>query len=1512
MKTVTFGYGQDYNAQPDPLSLLGQETKPTLGETTRAIFSRENDIMAMADILSRPTFAPDPEFDVLTVGRQSPLWQSNWKQLGRATSQGEFDFISQKILQEQAHMRTISSAPAALKVPLIITAALASPTTFIPLTAPYKGVKGATSAFALAGTAAGAQEAILFENQETRTMREVIEGTTYGTLLGGMLGSAAVYFKGTDDVAAFARVERDMKGEPTEVVLTVPKEGGGTEELFMPLMDLDLHYNMMLPRPLTKVVGPQGTLMGSTTHFSVPTKFPVDTRGLEDAARIHSTVRQFNPELFNNYDALLTRQATYRKWVEEIREKGTLDVKQTLRQMDARLSGLEDLRKTVQGKGPKAQLRKQIMETKADKAALQKAAVGPYEADMRLLREELVKLDEQLRDLAPSIGKVYSKARAEKVVPDAEADRAWKAYTEGRVKDGNELSTAFYGVRGGDQIPEVRRATQKRKVRSEEQAVQTARHSVDEPFDGSARDLSAADSAVNVKGLSAPNRFVGKIVNTMARMNPLHRRITDESSQASRNWAAKFSLGGLHVETDTAFGAAAEGGTIWARRDNHMGEIAKATLRVRESYANYLYGEGAGDSIVRRDFISQIASGARQLPKGKQTWKEFSHDVYEAGSRGEVPSDPYKAQAVAAWKEFSDYFNKVMDKAWEERRLLDPTAKRLVPEEANLGPGVQDYVTQLYDPQKMSELSAEFLEDVTKYYDGLLHRNFQKSLQRHEKRRKKLNFMADMQEMPEGQYAAWVKTTDEHIAAIEADPEFARVNKLVEDRRAALKESGLTGKDLSEDLEAFRQSLGELYLSQRQQLGELKQAKATAKKVRTESSEKLGATREQLTAAEAEEAELRGLFHELESEDYFSRQDALWKRIDELEENLARQGDFRTRVRKLDEDWEQGWRERGATGGDFRRELPDFAERARENAHKLHNSIQGNKFHIAGLAVLGGERGPELSRGLNLPFEQKVKYLTTDLEEVIRIYGRHMSADVEMYRATGNVNGARVFADLEIEHQRLVDQMLAAPKMTKAEVNAKLRELREAGELTPEKAYYYNEVVPSTEADRSRRISAETAAYGKRVGDFHVLVERTRHQRGIPDDADSFMHRAGNVAKHLNVGRFMGNVMPASFPDVGRPIMTHGLVNTFGKGWSTMFGGMKELGRAADAEIYRAGIGFDPVMHNRTAALFDTLETYQGATTKAERAVATAANKMGLIAGFDWWTKNMKMIAGRVSLGVISDNLETVMSGVKGKRYDKAVRNLTRLGINEEMSNRMWKQYLKSGEEFKGGYRLPNTEGWDDLEAVSTLRAALLQDVDDMIVTPGLDRPSWMDANLGYQLLAQFRSFTYTSMNRTVLRGLQDADMAVLNGSLVSLALGAVSYYTWAMSIGGTQRENMLNATPEQWAYEAISRSGLLGVFAEAQRIGETIPGLQEYWAFGGHSTRTRRAENTLGAILGPTYDLGTRMARTVQGLDSPTQSTLHQARLMMPYQNVFYLRQLLTQVEEGLGDAVGLPERRQ
>jgi hypothetical protein len=49
-----------------------------------------------------------------------------------------------------------------------------------------------------------------------------------------------------------------------------------------------------------------------------------------------------------------------------------------------------------------------------------------------------------------------------------------------------------------------------------------------------------------------------------------------------------------------------------------------------------------------------------------------------------------------------------------------------------------------------------------------------------------------------------------------------------------------------------------------------------------------------------------------------------------------------------------------------------------------------------------------------------------------------------------------------------------------------------------------------------------------------------------------------------------------------------------------------------------------------------------------------------------------------------------------------------------------------------------------------------------------------------------------------------------------------------------------------------------------------------------------------------------------ISGIDDPTQSTLNQARKLIPWQNVFYLKEGFRAVTEGTGDLLNLPEKRQ
>lgn len=152
--------------------------------------------------------------------------------------------------------------------------------------------------------------------------------------------------------------------------------------------------------------------------------------------------------------------------------------------------------------------------------------------------------------------------------------------------------------------------------------------------------------------------------------------------------------------------------------------------------------------------------------------------------------------------------------------------------------------------------------------------------------------------------------------------------------------------------------------------------------------------------------------------------------------------------------------------------------------------------------------------------------------------------------------------------------------------------------------------------------------------------------------------------------------------------------------------------------------------------------------------------------------------------------------------------------------------------------------------------------------------------------------------------------MALAQGLVFSLALGALSYYTWAVSRG--EGSAVLEEDWEKWADEAVARSGLLGILQEPWDFAQKIPGLSEKVTFSGTPLERRRASGLLGQAFGPSVDLAERSANLLLGMSDPTQSTVHTARTLSPYQNVFYLRRLIDEIEDVVNNTLSIPERRE
>lgn len=562
-----------------------------------------------------------------------------------------------------------------------------------------------------------------------------------------------------------------------------------------------------------------------------------------------------------------------------------------------------------------------------------------------------------------------------------------------------------------------------------------------------------------------------------------------------------------------------------------------------------------------------------------------------------------------------------------------------------------------------------------------------------------------------------------------------------------------------------------------------------------------------------------------------------------------------------------------------------FDDYATERAREVTDRILGTYNRIPSLDMLTGERGAELARVLDIPSREMEDFLENDVELIMRSYLRTSSSDIEMFRKFGSVNAAEEFRKLALEFEKKQDAAKTA-----------------------------------VEKERIRR------TYETTTRNLEAVIGRLRHTWGIPNDPFALSTRMARVFQNLNTLRFMGGVVISSIPDVARVVMKYGLQRSMKHAFLPMMTDLKNFKLSAH-EARLAGEGLDPLIHSRAYQMFDIMDNF-GRTSKVERGLEFVTSRIGTIALFDYWTAGMKQIAAVAANAQLVDALGTIAGATRKSGVREATELLASAGIDGQRAADMWALISKTAGGGKvGKVYLPNTEAWLDpvvfnaagltqaraREAQRTYRAAMTGELRSTIVTPGVERPTWMDSkSLGFKLIAQFRSFTFASNTKTLMAGLQQSDMAILNGVTFSLALGMVSYYLWAKASGGEAEKEMLNAGFDKWADEAIARSGLIAILSEVQRVAQALPLTEKYASFSGEQQTRRGGDSFMDATMGPTLDLVSRATRVASQVDDPTQSTLHTMRTLMPFQNLFYLRQLFDHVEESTGEFFRLPERRQ
>lgn len=552
----------------------------------------------------------------------------------------------------------------------------------------------------------------------------------------------------------------------------------------------------------------------------------------------------------------------------------------------------------------------------------------------------------------------------------------------------------------------------------------------------------------------------------------------------------------------------------------------------------------------------------------------------------------------------------------------------------------------------------------------------------------------------------------------------------------------------------------------------------------------------------------------------------------------------------------------------------DFArlsdQEVRELVEETIDTILGNaEGRIPYDSIVSGPRGPLKERLLRIESAKIADFMELDIERVLAAQVRTMSADVEIAKKFGDPTMAEEIRKANDEANRKISQV---------------------------------DKSDASEAEKQKRRQSIDAARKAAIRDIEGIRDRLRGQYALPSNPDSLILRGNRVVRNLNYMRLLGGMTLSAIPDLGKIIFTHGLTSTFRDGFVPMVRNFKRFRAAAD-EVKMAGTALDMVLDTRTMAIADITDDF-GRHSKFERAVQSASSRFGLVSLMAPWNAAIKQFSGLVVMTNVLRAAERVASGKPAKGD---IRKLAAAAINEDLATRIRDQWRAHGSD-EDGIALAGGQGWTDRQALEAFRTAVVRDVDRIVVTPGQDKPLWMSTELG-KTVGQFKSFAVSSMQRTMLAGLQQRDAATLNGIMVMMGLGAMTYWAKETAAG---RE--VSDDPRVWAVNAFDWSGVGGWIMEANNISEKATrGRVGLSALTGEQVSRYASRNVTGAFLGPTADAVADIFQVSGSIfaGDTTKSDLRKARQLVPMQNLFYLRRLFNEVESGVGDALDLPDTR-
>lgn len=540
---------------------------------------------------------------------------------------------------------------------------------------------------------------------------------------------------------------------------------------------------------------------------------------------------------------------------------------------------------------------------------------------------------------------------------------------------------------------------------------------------------------------------------------------------------------------------------------------------------------------------------------------------------------------------------------------------------------------------------------------------------------------------------------------------------------------------------------------------------------------------------------------------------AVAQSTDEAFEELARLGITKADAKKIFEDFKE------PEFVDTR--SPDEIESdALQTATDIWTKLTGGEEDVdASPFQPAVTRGPLKDRTFSAPDELFEDFLDSNASNVTARHIRTMTAEIELTKKFGRADMRDQIEEVSKDYERL---------LTEAK--------------TPEdRARLNNEKSKMVDAIRTSR----DILRGTHLSQAHA----------------SKLARSARVLKGYNFVRALGGVVTSAIPDISKHVMVHGMSAVTDGGFQVLLKALPSLTKDVSNFVKREAeaAGIEEVILNTRAMAYADLDNPNQRVGAVER-FAEGMTKWGAtLSGSNHWNQIMKEWAA----GLYIQRMNRVMDAGFDNADKGDLSYLRTLKINKAAAAEIFEE-LKTHRTQEGKLFDPNTHLWTNERARNNFLAAMRQDADSIIVTPGVgfkvQKVGGADlTHPAASLALQFKNFWLASHQRTMMRMAASPDRArVVSGTIMATALGMFAFYLKTVQANRDLPDNL-----GTWLAEGIDRSGMIPLYMEINNTAEGVgaPGLYrmlgEMGVLAGSEEGPKRASrfaqrNAAGAAFGP------------------------------------------------------------